>query len=757
MRSAGAVFAGLRARARVGIGVECLAVLGVALSVHVFASYGIDRWLHLELPYRAALALVFATVAVRILLHRLVRPLGFALDDDELALAIERVEPGLRQALISAVQFDRTLAATGGVRGDSVALMRYVVTDVEARVSQLRALRALDGRRVLRFVGLLAIGFAAVSTWAVAQPREAGIWFQRNVLFGNVAWPQDTHLRFVDVDPGRPLRLAEREDLTIRVRALGVVPERLELRTRFADGTRSERPMDRVGDDEFIAKLETLLSDAELQAFGGDGRTEVLRIELVPRPELGELTLTVRAPDYLGREPESIVPTGGEVPLVAGSRVALTARASKPLRTATLRVGPDQRVDCAIDADGRALRAELELPDPGLTTASLDVVDRDDLGPAQPLRLALRVTADTPPTLDFETRGIGTMITAIARIPGVLRLRDDQGLRAVTGRFRTTAAEPGPPEPGEQPAPPPEFEAAPIGWDDPLQVDAREQELGLTFDLQPQVPDADPGSERNRFRPGMLLALRFDATDARGEPGQGLSDVLTLRIVTRDTLLEDLRRRRGEQRREVERIVEQVTETRDVLRDIASPTDPATAEPVQARVRIESLARRQLALGRNVQTIAERYQRILDEMTNNRLFEPAVTRSMAARVVAPLQRLAAEDFPTSAELGERFAAGGTATERGAVVAAVDDILSTLQAVLAGMERTEDIAAIVESLRIVIRTEDEATRLIEELRDASGAGIFDPPGGEGGGRDGDRGNLDTPAGARPDRPRREGGR
>ena len=49
-----------------------------------------------------------------------------------------------------------------------------------------------------------------------------------------------------------------------------------------------------------------------------------------------------------------------------------------------------------------------------------------------------------------------------------------------------------------------------------------------------------------------------------------------------------------------------------------------------------------------------------------------------------------------------------------------------------MEKTEDIAAIIETLRIVIRTEQQASDLVERLRNAEGVDIFE---GQGAGKPG----------------------
>ncbi len=117
------LFRGLRARARTGILIEGAAVLAAALAGFVLASYTVDRWLQLETLFRALLLAGFVWLAARIAARRLRTPLAVQLDDDELALAVERREPGLAQSLISAVEFDRDLERAT-THGQSETMMR---------------------------------------------------------------------------------------------------------------------------------------------------------------------------------------------------------------------------------------------------------------------------------------------------------------------------------------------------------------------------------------------------------------------------------------------------------------------------------------------------------------------------------------------------------------------------------------------------------------------------------------------------------
>ena len=722
MKSTRSIFAQLRAKARVGILVEAIGCLVLAATAYVFVSYGLDRSLRLEVGFRMFLALLLATALTRLWLRRAHRPLRIELDDEEMALAVERQDPGIRQSLISAVQFDEELAA-GRQRGaESVELKRRVVDDVESRLTNIPVHRALDGKRVLRFLAAGVAGIAIVGTWAAAYPAEAGLWAKRNLAFSNEPWPRDTYLAFLDFTTNT-YRLAEREDLTIRVKVDGVVPDKVELDCRFANGEQTIRPMTQSGEDVFSVTLESLLENAEVYAFGGDGETSVLKIELIPRPRITNLALTLHYPEYMERDSEPVVDTGGDVRVPRGGRLAVLATSSKPLRSASMTFAQDEQVPVELYDGGLGIRGEYAPTDSGVL--KIEALDHDDLGPSQPPQIYLRLVEDTAPGLDFTTDGIGSSITANARIPGYLKIDDDYGIRTLESSYRITEATVAENGDTEDKPPEPEFVTAPFIGLDGLQPGATEADLEVSLDLAPLKASTPNPTDENLLRPGQILSIRFTATDNFApEPHTGESEILNLRVVTRDKLLEELRRRQAEQRRELERVLEKELAARDDLGEIVSPTS-GDARAAQARIRIQGLARQQNSLGMRVQGIATRYRQILREMTNNRLFEPQITSRLDAQICSPLLTLALDDFPKTAEQTATFAEAGDQSVRDSAVEGYNAIIAVIRSVLLKMERTEDIAAIVEALKVVIDVEGKVEDLVEKALEGEAAGILDP--------------------------------
>jgi hypothetical protein len=710
----------LRRRARTGIWVETIGTISLLLLAYAIPTLLTDRSLRLEWVFRALLLTSFVVVVVGVLRRRLLQPLAVPLTEEELALAVERRAPGLDQALISSLQFARELRV-GAPGIESPQLKAQVVADVGRRVAAIPFGAAIDVRRVQRFLGATGLVVGLFGLWAGFAPNTLSIWAQRNLLLANVEWPRYTTLAFGD--RAGEVRLPQGDALTLRVVATGELPDQVFLDYEFEAGDRGTEPMSRTDDGEYTWTLDAVLGDATLRAWGGDALPIELRVRVVERPRIDGLVVRITYPDYMQREPHEAPPTEGELRLPAGARLDISGRSQKPLGEAFVLFGAEPKVPLALAADGLSFHGAIAPAASGLLV--VDVVDRDRLGAGAPPKLLLRVGADTPPTLDFRLRGISASIAAHARIPGELKVKDDFGLRTVAAAMRvvddaTVDQQPagGEPVPGEAP-----FEPAMATFGEALTTSAQRYETTATVDLMQWNRVADETSPENRIRPGMLFSLRFLAKDnfGPGEPHEGRSETMTFRVVAREKLVEDLRRRQVEQRQELQRIAEE--EQAQAL-ELDEPMPTGAGRP-QAEARLRALARTQQTLGRRTAFVGESYQRILWEYENNRLIEANRVRLIEGLITAPLADLAKAAFPATSRLVDTFAATGDEATRTAAVDGYADIQRRLQAVLAQMEQAENLAALLEELRNVIKIEDAAIRDVESRVKEREQDVFGP--------------------------------
>ena len=698
-----------RARARQGIWIETIGVLALLLIAYAVPTLLTDRFLRLEWIFRAALLLSFLVVIVRIVRRRLMTSLDVHLTDEEMALAVERKSPELEQLLISSLQFDREIGLpTKSI--ESQAMKAAVVTSVRDRLHSIPFARAIDAGRVRKFaLGIFAM-LVFFGGWAGIDAQSLGIWASRNVFLTNVDWPRYTTLLFADATG--EVRLPQGDALTVRVAVDGPRPDQLFLDYKFADGDTGSEPMSLTGDNEFTWTIDAVLNDVVLTVQGGDSLPISLAVTIVERPHIDNLAVRVTLPEYMEREPYDVPPTEGELRLPRGALLTLSAKSQKQLTAAFLLFGNDQKVPLALGADQQSFTGEFRPKESGLLV--VDVIDSDSLGAGTPPKLLLRVGEDKTPTIDVRLRGIGSSITYQARIPGALKVRDDFGIRSVVATMRATEDQPN--DRGAEGTPLPEEP-----WVDAKpSFDATLEPSSLVFDAEASVDlltwnkVPDQTSDSNPIRPGMLFSLRYSAKDnfGPGEPHEGFSETMTFRVVMRDKLVEELRRRQVEQRAELQQIADEEAAATLELTETANPKD-AGDQAKLATARFKAMARRQQALGRRVRFVSEAYQRILWEYENNRLIEANKVRQMEAVITVPLEVLAKEAFPDTARLVDRFQRTQDEAVRAEAVAGYRDISARLAAVLNEMEQAENLAALLEELRNVINLENDAIQDVKK--------------------------------------------
>lgn len=715
-----AELARLRARARGGIWVETLGMLALLLVAFALPSLLTDRLLRLEWIFRAILLATFAAVVLRTLRQRLWQPLSVPLDDEEMALAVERRVPEVKQALISSLQFDRELQA-GAPGIESPALKAAVVADLRQRLASIPFDAAIDQARVRRY-WLDIVGASVFFVgWAVVDAASLGTWAARNLALANIDWPRYTALRLPAGAPAE-VRLPQGDALTVRVDVVGPVPDQVFVDYAFAEGERGSEMMSRTGDREFTWTIEAVLADMRLAIQGGDSLPLPLTVAVVERPRIDDLAVQVTFPSYMERDKFLLPPTEGELRLPKGAVLSIAGKSQKRLTEAFVLLGNEQKVALACGQDGVSFAGDFAPTSSGLLV--IDVVDQDRLGAGTPPKLVLRIGDDRPPALEFRLRGVGSSLTAHARIPGTLKAKDDFGLREVAASFR--AADDAPPEKGDKPRPEVPWASAAATYETALERSALRHETTAMVDLRQWNKVEREDEPTNPIRPGMLFSLRFSAKDnfGPGEPHEGFTETMSFRIVTRERLTEELRRRQVEQRQELQRIADEENRALLELAETANPNQ-AGDKRRQVEARLKALARQQQALGRRTAFVAESYQRILWEYENNRLIDAPKIRQLEGDIPVPLSSLAKDAFPGTARQVDAFVNTADEAARTVAVDGYKDIHRRLLAILKNMEQAENLAALIEELRAVIRLENDAMQDVQKRVRKREEDIFAP--------------------------------
>jgi hypothetical protein len=746
----------LRSRIRAYIWAEGLTTAVIWLGFAFWLSLAVDWFFEPPVAVRmailAAAAIGFVVICYRKIVSRLMVPLR----DSSMAVVLERRFGALDDALLTAVLLtDQHLDP----EKCNPAMLARTCGEAAERIGTVRVQDVFNPQPLQRSVGGAALFAASLAMFVLLAPDTFSLWARRSLLMSAELWPrQSKFLEVVGVRDGEEIRFADGllkvargAELTLLARTDTQslrIPASIEIRYRAEGGPRQRRPMTREGQattrdkyQQHSFRFEGVLAPIRfdlIDAGPSGDRLYDYRIEVVESPSLGEVSVDCEYPAYTGRGPRTLPATAVmQVPL--GSRLTVRAKSNKPL--ARVRVdtvhgaegGASEPVQAAtLDEDGRGFSYALgELNDD--TTLEFTLTDADGIRSRAPVRLVLAALADEPPQMRVRLDGIGTAITPAARVPLVGFISDDWGVARVWAETSLDEAE---------------AEKHPL-----IALDKFPTEYEAT-DLAFEVRDL-------RLMPGQKLlfsAKAADRYDFHGQgPNVGQSERWLLEIVTPEQLRAMLEARELVLRQRFEVIINEVTETRDLLLKVtlnaveerqgddptakepedkkavdkkadekadaptgAEPED-APAEPEEALSPERHLALQTMRVQRALQNarknshetkgVAESFDDVRKQLVNNRIDTEELKLRIETGIARPLHAIADDMFPVLEQRLERLQAALNEREtnpehRRRAQRQADDILAAMLLVRDKMIELEDFNEAVEMLRTIIKLQEQ---------------------------------------------------
>ncbi|HBO42932.1 MAG TPA: hypothetical protein DD670_03155 [Planctomycetaceae bacterium] len=533
--------------------------------------------------------LTAAAVLAGVVFFKLVRPLRVPLTDANMAMFLERRFPELDDTLLTAV----SLGGVGGQDGSTSVLVPERAPSGPTSVVGLygemfgRTVREASGRirgvrpgAVFNPVPLRRVGAAAVAlmlslaAFGLATPGSFGTWARRAILLSDELWPRRARLEVEGFEQGFR-KVARGGDLEVSARAyldMPLVPKTVEVRYRTESGTSGRATMNREGIAEpprdsfqrYAYTFQGVLSSIDFELVGGDARVKGLRIEVVDTPKIDRISLICEYPAYMGRTTRT-VPVIGPMRIPRGTRLRIEAETNKPLTRVRVDRAGDESFAEPILIEGDSLASDRLgfVHEAGVLqrdeTLLFTLHDVDDIESSEPTRLALTALPDQPPEMSVSLHGIGTAITPQAQIPVGGTVRDDYGIAQIWFDFSV-----------DESAPARKDIAAPGG-------NATELPVEGVLEVEPL-----------RVSPGGKLQVAVQASDRCDLETQsrvGSSQRWLLEVVTPEQLRTRLQARELTLRHRFERIIQEVSETRDSLARIPfgggdSSSDETGAAPV---------------------------------------------------------------------------------------------------------------------------------------------------------------------------------
>lgn len=323
-----------------------------------------------------------------------------------------------------------TTVLDGAAPGTSESLHEAAGTEraseVRGRAAEaLAPAVAVQAQRARIAAGML---FVAGIALALAQPlRGAPVRLWQPVT----AWRALT----------APVRLSARDSsvargtgATLSLEAVGQRRAVLSTRSPGEAWRREEIALDADGRATITTPPLTADLTARLAAGGRESSDVIVRVRLPAF--LGALTLTAAYPRYLGLPDEVLPLTGDTLVVPAGTVLRLQGRATTPISTARLESASS---GVALTVAGESFRGEVT-PQADATFALRVVPTGGGALEGDAPSFSVRVVTDSAPEIDLPVPGADTVAAVSLRLPLVIALRDDHGLRDAGLEVRRGAA-----------------------------------------------------------------------------------------------------------------------------------------------------------------------------------------------------------------------------------------------------------------------------------------------------------------------------
>jgi hypothetical protein len=719
------ILARLRRRIRAYVWADGIAVVLVFLSAAFWLGLGFDWLIEPPRPLRAVLLVALGAGLLYILYRYLLARLVVRLRNRNMALLLERKFRQLGDSLLTAVELSERADHAAGFNPDMLA---RVHREALASTSGVNLGDVFNARPLVRRITLAATLLAAVVVFAVAAPEALGTFARRSLLLSDELWPRKTHLSVEGFDEHGRVKIARGSDWPLVVKAdaaLGrTIPEIVEVRYSTIEGARGRENMSREGVvapgdapfQSYAYTFKSVLAPVEFYAVGGDDRAGPYYLDVVDSPTISRMTLRCEYPPYTRRAAREI-PVAGLMQLPLGTQITILAESNKPLVDVQIDDAADanapstHHIPLAAETGGPRKSFEFELPRlDGDKTLLFTLRDADGIRSREAIRLAISALADEPPQVDVALKGIGTAITAAARLPAAGKVSDDYGVAKVWFEYQIDEAPPQQRTLNDSAGGREELEVA-------GELDVRPLELKPKQRLHWSVQAADE------------CALA-------GGPNVGTSQQYVLEVVTPEQLRSILEARELMLRRRFETIMEELTDTRDLLAsvevkhsaeeaDAAAPDkrdDPARPDKkdsqddaprrrISQAVQVERVLQNAERSSAETLQVALAFDELREEMINNRVDTKELRTRLKEGISDPLKQIVDRRFSDllkqlkqlSGQLSNPEAAVST---QAAAVAQIDTILVEMKQVLDKMLELETFNEVLDTLRQIIDAQEK---------------------------------------------------
>lgn len=353
--------------------------------------------------------------------NTVIRALREYIDDDTIALKVEKHHPELEGRLISTIQLQRK--GRQELAGISEELVHALEDETRNYTGRFRFSEIIRLRNLMRILGVAVLFGLIVLLFILQAPETARVLMSRLVL-SDAAYPTKTKIVSVTgdllVDKGDPLK--------IRVTAGGIIPDEATFNIKFAQRAWSKNLAFRPSRDSktFVFTIGRVMEPFEYYARVGDAQTDRHHVRILDRPRVRDVRTIIQYPAYTGWPQYKGGPGRGEIRALAGSEAEIMIRSTKKIRKAAIEFSDGSKLEMTLGDDKQSARVKIMIETS--KTYCVRIEDEEGLENKDPARYPVIVLKDSAPRVIITKPGSSQRVTPRSVWQIAYTIRDDFGV-----------------------------------------------------------------------------------------------------------------------------------------------------------------------------------------------------------------------------------------------------------------------------------------------------------------------------------------
>ena len=600
--------ASLRGKVRRLLALHGLSLLVGAMIPLLLLAGCLDWLFHLDKVVRLILLLGLASFACVLIARYIAVPLFVRFRDLDIALRIE-------DRLASTVQFLK-------VQGDdslfgSSQLREATVKQTLEETKTIDFRQVVEHKPVVRAFGLAVAMAGLLAGFFWASPETSRLAARRLLNpFGADAWPQATHLTLLAKETSLKIAKGEPFSLGVTIGKGERMPTSAKATYRFDNGDVVTEALRSIEGGIFRGRMEAVEQPFKFSVVAGDDNDSIrdVPVKVVPPPTIRETTVRLIMPEYTKLAPVTLAPGKTQIRAVVGTRVEVDAVASKPLASASLKIGANRpNLETELDASKTHLKVAFTLKES--VPFWFELLDQDGFKNRELVKFDARSLKDEAPRVVIDEPSNDRNVPANAKIPIKFSVDDDFGIQAGRLLYKIAAG-------GSEPT---EEVVLPL-WDasdgDP-NTPLKHLEVTYKWDLAPL-----------KLEPGAIITFHADSRDfdTINGPNLGRSRELRLRILSDADISRELDDSRRAIREDIEGILAMENQARAPVDEALRTLDQTKQLPKKELENLKNaeMVQRQVAnrVTNKTDGLEQKIRDFLDDLENFNIPNPDARRQM---------------------------------------------------------------------------------------------------------------------------------